>query len=379
MHRCAREKLARNAEAIIGMGMANTVIARWGSASRRACGRPGASTSRASSALSALGARAAADAAGRDARDRRLAGRRHAGVRRDHDCSDDPALASAATRRTSDRRLARDGRCARRVAQAPGALHQQPPDASVALPAPPVVSTSSARYAFHSVETRAHQERELLDRSGRESRRDRASASGKTTPGAPAAGFVEAASRRRAPRWRGRVALGSRCPWASTSATCRRTSSCSPGRVGENIARLGETWASGLRAHRARRAARPRARDDPAASRRLRHADRRWWRARFPAGNASASRWPARCTAIRAIVVLDEPDANLDIAGEAALVAAMADLKARGVTVIMVSHNAAADGDRGQARASRERRTRNVRTERRGDGTPEAHRVPIGS
>jgi PrtD family type I secretion system ABC transporter len=41
------------------------------------------------------------------------------------------------------------------------------------------------------------------------------------------------------------------------------------------------------------------------------------------------------------IVVLDEPDANLDTAGEAALLSAIADLKTRGTTVIVVSHNAA--------------------------------------
>lgn len=40
------------------------------------------------------------------------------------------------------------------------------------------------------------------------------------------------------------------------------------------------------------------------------------------------------------LVVLDEPDANLDLAGQAALVAALEDLKARGVTVIVVTHNA---------------------------------------
>jgi PrtD family type I secretion system ABC transporter len=41
------------------------------------------------------------------------------------------------------------------------------------------------------------------------------------------------------------------------------------------------------------------------------------------------------------IVVLDEPDANLDAAGEAALLEAIADMKSRGTTVIVVSHNPA--------------------------------------
>ncbi len=39
------------------------------------------------------------------------------------------------------------------------------------------------------------------------------------------------------------------------------------------------------------------------------------------------------------LVVLDEPDANLDLAGQAALLAALVDLKSRGVTVVVVSHN----------------------------------------
>ncbi|HET7204017.1 MAG TPA: type I secretion system permease/ATPase [Steroidobacteraceae bacterium] len=39
------------------------------------------------------------------------------------------------------------------------------------------------------------------------------------------------------------------------------------------------------------------------------------------------------------LVVLDEPNANLDAAGEAALLATLADLKTDGVTVVMVTHN----------------------------------------
>jgi ABC-type protease/lipase transport system fused ATPase/permease subunit len=39
------------------------------------------------------------------------------------------------------------------------------------------------------------------------------------------------------------------------------------------------------------------------------------------------------------LIVLDEPNANLDAAGEAALLAALQDLKARSVTVVMVTHS----------------------------------------
>jgi ATP-binding cassette subfamily C exporter for protease/lipase len=38
------------------------------------------------------------------------------------------------------------------------------------------------------------------------------------------------------------------------------------------------------------------------------------------------------------VIVLDEPNANLDEAGEAALIKAVADLKARGRTVFVITH-----------------------------------------
>ena len=57
--------------------------------------------------------------------------------------------------------------------------------------------------------------------------------------------------------------------------------------------------------------------------------------------SGSASRWPGRSTASRQLLVLDEPNASLDIAGEEALGRAIESLKRRRSAVIVIAHRPA--------------------------------------
>ena len=100
------------------------------------------------------------------------------------------------------------------------------------------------------------------------------------------------------------------------------------------------------------------------------------------------------------LVVLDEPNANLDAQGEAALAAALAELKARGVPTIMVSHRPALMSQLDKLAVLQGRRARSIRpgaggagaharrpcpAARRGDsghphrrgGTRMRHRLPL--
>ena len=59
-------------------------------------------------------------------------------------------------------------------------------------------------------------------------------------------------------------------------------------------------------------------------------------------GSGNASRSRARSTAIRFLVVLDEPNSNLDAEGDQALTQAILGVRARGGIVVVVAHRPSA-------------------------------------
>ena len=62
---------------------------------------------------------------------------------------------------------------------------------------------------------------------------------------------------------------------------------------------------------------------------------------RCPAARSSASRSPAPSSAIPRLVVLDEPNSNLDAAGEQALTETLQRAKQKGVTIVVITQRPA--------------------------------------
>ena len=84
-----------------------------------------------------------------------------------------------------------------------------------------------------------------------------------------------------------------------------------------------------------------RARDDLAASRRATRPSSAWMAARCRAASGSASVWRARSSAIRACVVLDEPNSNLDPFRRAGAGQALLRAKEKQITVVAITQRPA--------------------------------------
>ena len=243
---------------------------------------------------------AAADAVG-DPRPRRLSGDPAGAERRRHDRRLDHDGTRAGADRDRDRQLAR---LRRRARQHPAAVGDARADAGAIAAAHRPAEADRAAFESRAVTVAA---------PGAQ-----VSRSWPTSTSASRPARCSASSGRTAParlRW-SRVLVGDLAAGARhrSASTARRSSNGTPdalgrhlgymsqtvelfdGTVAENIARMAPE--PDARRGAARRAGRRRARHDPAAAGRLRHADRRRRRRSCRSGSGSASRSPARSTAI---------------------------------------------------------------------------------